>query len=449
MGKREVPAEPTLSKRMKRLDAFAEELQELAVKQARRMINLSLHTKALLSTLPVALLATDSKGLVVTVNRSAREILGIEEKEILGKPLSDLFESGSGIGERIARAMAHVRPCHMSSRSLRLSSGREMVGNLYFQPLVDEEEAVSGLLLTVEDTTYLHFLHDAFKRYVPPSVSEMIARDPKALELGGEEKVLSVLFCDLEGFTAYSESLPPRRMVSILSDYFTEMTEQVFAFQGTLKEYVGDELMAIFGAPVEQPDHARRACGAALAMQERLASLRSEWSGKGRPQLRARIGINSGNMLVGNLGSPYRFSYGVLGDQVNLASRLEGLCGVYGVDILCGEDTAGAVANAFQIREIDRVRVKGRKATVRIHEVVCKSGALLPEKRRAAHAVYAEGLSAYYRRQWRNAGEHFEKALSLWPGDGPSRVMADRCSTYLKSPPGEDWEGVYEHRRKG
>jgi adenylate cyclase len=168
-------------------------------------------------------------------------------------------------------------------------------------------------------------LRNAFGQYVSPVVVAEIIKDPSRLQLGGVEKNLTVLFSDLEGFTSYSERYTPQQMIELLSEYYAYMTEAVFACGGTLKEYVGDELMAIFGAPVEQQDHATRACHAALEMRARRRSLSNEWAERGRPSLRARTGINSGRMLVGNLGSKYRFSYGVLGDNVNLGSRLEGL----------------------------------------------------------------------------------------------------------------------------
>ena len=314
------------------------------------MIDLTLYTKALLSTVPVALIGADKNGLIRNINRAAEEILGLAEDEIKGVELSGVFESNSTVSKKIGQALHDGRPFHMRSENLRLASGKEIIGNLYIQPLLDDEQEICGLLLTVEDQTYIHFLHDAFKRYVPPSVSEIIANDPKSLELGGEEKNLSVLFSDLEGFTTLSERLSPREMVMILGDYFTEMTGCIFEYQGTLKEYVGDELMAIFGAPVKQMDHAFHACSAALLMNERLFALRKEWAMVGRPLLHARTGINTGPMLVGNLGSRYRFSYGVIGDHVNLASRLEGLCKMYGTDILISENTAQAVKASFTMR---------------------------------------------------------------------------------------------------
>lgn len=292
-------------------------------------------------------------------------------------------------------------------------------------------------------------IKDAFVHYVAPVVIEQMLKDPDRLKLGGDDKVLTVMFSDLEGFTTYSERYSPIEMTAILSDYYERMTEQIFAWHGTLKEYVGDELMAIFGAPIEHSDHAERACAAALAMREHRHALGVEWEKIGRPRLRARTGINSGSMLVGNMGSKYRFSFGVLGDQVNLASRLEGLNRFYGTEILVGENTANLVNGAFVLREIDMVRVKGKKQAVRIYDLLARSASELPAEHQKALSLYAAGLEAYRQQSWNDALGLLGEALTLWPGDGPSRTMVERCRTFQQTPPPEGWDGVYDQLVKG
>ena len=284
----------------------------------------------------------------------------------------------------------------------------------------------------------------AFTHYVAPVVIEAMLKDPSRLKLGGEEKVLTVLFSDLQGFTSASERYSPHEMIVILSEYYASMTEQVFAYQGMLKEYVGDELMAIFGAPIDQADHAQRACGAALAMRDQRNLLNEEWAKIGRPPLIARTGVNSGRMLVGNLGSKYRLAYGVLGDQVNLGSRLEGLNKGYGTEILIGEHTAELVGDSFILREIDLVQVVGRVQPERIFELLGGSSSALPDEQEKAFRFYAAGLQAYREQRWKEALENFRKSLELRPGDGPSRTMAERCLIYQETPPPEEWDGVFE-----
>jgi adenylate cyclase len=281
---------------------------------------------------------------------------------------------------------------------------------------------------------------ETFRHYVAPVVVEEMLKDPQRLKL----RILTVLFSDLEGFTTHSERYAPREVLGILSDYYDRMTEQVFACQGTLKEYVGDELIAFFGAPIHQDDHAQRACAAALAMQAQRRALGREWARAGRPVLKARTGINSGLMLVGNQGSRYRFSYGVLGDHVNLASRLEGLNRTFRTEILIGENTARLVEAAFLLREIDTVRVKGRLQTLRVYELVAQSAEALPRLQEQALKLYAAGLEAYRQRSWDDALKLFMQALVLWPEDGPSRAMAERSQVFRDAPPSPEWDGAFD-----
>jgi len=284
----------------------------------------------------------------------------------------------------------------------------------------------------------------AFSHYVSDTVINEMLQDPEKLKLGGEERVVTVLFSDLAGFTTISERTRPRELVSLLNDYFTEMTEQIFAYKGTLAQYVGDEVMAIFGAPVEHAEHAKQACNTALAMRESQEMLRRNWAEMGKPLLSARTGVNSGPMLVGNLGSIYRFSYSVLGDNVNLASRLEGINKIYGTEVIIGENTANLVDGSFILRELDRVRVKGKDKAIAIYELIARVRDPLPDEKIQLLATYAEGLSAYRAQHWREALSIFDQAQTLWAEDQASRVMANRCRAYLEMPPPGDWDGVFQ-----
>jgi adenylate cyclase len=206
--------------------------------------------------------------------------------------------------------------------------------------------------------------------------------------------------------------------------------------------------MAIFGAPVEQPDHAKLACAGALAMRDARQLLAHEWAKFGRPPLSARTGINSGPMLVGNYGSKYRFNYSVLGDSVNLASRLEQLNKVYRTEIMIGEQTADLVGSAFRLRELDKVQVVGRAQALRIYELLGVPGAVLPPNQEQMLELYAVALNGYQRQRWDEASETFRQCLVLWPDDGPSRVMAERCRTMREKPLPENWDGTFEHLAK-
>ena len=222
----------------------------------------------------------------------------------------------------------------------------------------------------------------------------------------------------------------------------------MFAVQGTLVEYVGDEMFALFGAPMTQADHATRACTSALAMRARREALSDEWEKIGRPRIKARTGINSGNMLVGNIGSKYRFHYGAMGDAVNLASRLEGLNKFYGTQIIISDSTAELVAGAFLLRELDLVRVKGRAKALRIYELLGVAGVHLPDDRQRLLELYAAGLAAYRSQDWDSALELFRQCLLLNPNDRAVLLMQARCQAYRGEPPGPDWDGTFDHDAK-
>jgi adenylate cyclase len=288
----------------------------------------------------------------------------------------------------------------------------------------------------------------AFDHFVSPVVIEQMLKDPSKLELGGEEKILTVLFSDLQGFTAFSEKSTPQEMIQLLSEYYARMTEHIFERGGMLKEYVGDELMAIFGAPIEQADHATRACHTALEMLAHRKRLSDEWVALGRPPLIARTGVNSGKMLVGNLGSEYRLSYGVLGDQVNLGSRLEGLNKAYGTQILIGENTVELIGDAFRLREIDMVRVVGKTLPTRVYELLGTTAEGLPGALDKTCRLYGAGLEAYREQHWQAARDLFAEALASRPDDGPSLTLSERCEIYAADPPAPDWAGVFEATKK-
>jgi adenylate cyclase len=291
-------------------------------------------------------------------------------------------------------------------------------------------------------------IRNAFQHYVAPEIVDLLMKNPGEVQLGGEEQVVTALISDMQGFTSFSERRLPSEVIAVIGDYYAEMTEQVFAQQGTLVEYVGDEMFALFGAPVSQADHAARACASALAMRARRAALGDAWEPIGRPRIKARTGINSGTMLVGNIGSKYRFHYGAMGDAVNLTSRLEGLNKVYGTEIIVSDNTAQLVNGAFLLRELDLVRVKGRRKALRVHELLGAAGAALPDAQREMVSLYAAALALYRERRWKEALEMLRQCLVLWPDDGPSRAMERRCLLLPEKPPPADWDGAFEQLEK-
>ncbi len=291
-------------------------------------------------------------------------------------------------------------------------------------------------------------LRSAFTKYVPPALIDRIMQDPQHfLEAEPERAVLTVLFTDLKGFSTLSEQVGnPQELARLLNLYLTDMTNIVFRHWGTLDKYVGDAVVAFFGWPVGYyADHARRAVLAAVEMRDRMMDLAAEM---GHPDLKVRIGVNTGEMVVGNFGSAVRKSLTVLGDNVNLGARLEPTNKEYGTDILVTGETMAASQEAVWAREIDCVRVVGRKTPVTLFEPIAPRSVALPEELHGLLTAYASGLVAYRARDFAAAASAFGGALELIPEDGPSRAMMSRSQAFADSPPPPDWDGVHSVKVK-
>jgi adenylate cyclase len=282
----------------------------------------------------------------------------------------------------------------------------------------------------------------SFSQYVSPKVIQLIEREPaKYLSPGGEMKDLTVMFSDIRSFTTISEALTPNELVLLLNEYLGEMTSIIFHRLGTLDKYIGDAIMAFWGSPVPQEDHAHRACAAAIEMQRRLRELNQKWAEQGRKQLAIGVGVNTGPMSVGNMGSPQRLAWTVMGDNVNLASRLEGINKHYHTGIVISEFTRQQVGDGFVVRELDRIRVKGKLHPVGIYELLdFANGA---SKYDDLLTRFADALCAYRSQCWQQAIEKLEQLLVAYPEDGPSKEFLRRCHEYLEHPPEAGWDGVY------
>jgi adenylate cyclase len=289
---------------------------------------------------------------------------------------------------------------------------------------------------------------ETFSRFLAPAIVEQVLEREGSLKLGGEKRELTCLFADIRGFTTISEQLDPHVLLEVLNEYLTPMTDIIVSgHQGTLDKYIGDAIMAFWGAPQPQADHALRACRASLAMIARLDELRVGWRERGLPDIDIGVGLNTGPMSVGFLGSQDRFyNYTVLGDAVNLSSRLEGANRQYGTHILIGPITREMVKTDMVLREIDRVRVKGKREPVQIYELLAEAPAT-PELAAFIEA-FDWGISAYQAQRWEEAIGRFREAIRLHGGDATSDIYITRCETMRKEPPGPQWDGVYEMHTK-
>jgi adenylate cyclase len=284
-------------------------------------------------------------------------------------------------------------------------------------------------------------LAQAFQYRVGPKVMQEMMLHPEKFKQGGERRELSVLFSDIRGFTSIAERMSPEELTRFINEYLTPMTDIVFETDGTLDKYIGDAVMAFWGAPVDQADHAQRACTAALKMLERLEGLKKEWRAAGRPDFDIGVGINSGPMSVGFMGSKIRGDYTVMGDAVNLASRLEGTNKEYETRILISESTWEQVKDHFTGRRLGAVRVKGKRRPVRIYEL---RGFGKPQGTEAEGvALFEAALEAYGDRRFAEAADLFRQVLTRWPDDPPAQRYLEELAVFENNPPGPAWDGVY------
>ena len=281
-----------------------------------------------------------------------------------------------------------------------------------------------------------------FSRYMSDKVITHLMNHPELLNLGGERRRMTLFFSDLAGFTTISERLGAEEVVSLLNDYLSRMTDIILDEEGTVDKFEGDAIMAFWGAPLPQEDQALRACRAALRQQAALAELNQGFEKMGLPRLGMRIGLHTGDAIVGNLGSEKRFDYTAIGDTVNLASRLEGLNKFYGTFIMASETTRAECGDAVVFREMDRVAVKGKAKPVGVFHILGLAGDLPPAATGLA-SDFARALELYRQEKFPEAAALFQAILDKHPGDSPSQVFLQRCQAYQESPPPPDWQGVF------
>jgi len=285
-----------------------------------------------------------------------------------------------------------------------------------------------------------------FGQYVPKEVVDDLANNPERASMEGESREMTVLFTDVRGFTTISEGLEPKALSQLMNEFLTPLTEVIYRHRGTIDKYMGDCIMAFWGAPLPDPNHARNGVLAGLEMQRRLKELQPYFASKNWPPIRIGVGLNTGRMSVGNMGSRVRLAYTVMGDAVNLASRLEGLTKEYGADIIVGEETKKAVPGVVY-RELDRVRVKGKDTAVTIFEPIGVEGevgqAMLDEI-----ALFHEALEFYRRQEWQMAEQRLLELVRLRPDSMLYELFLGRVAMLRPNPPGEGWDGAFTFEHK-
>lgn len=315
--------------------------------------------------------------------------------------------------------------------------------NLTVNPLTNPSGKVLGGLVVLEDISQEKRMKATMYRYMTPGVAERVMALGEDALMVGERKDVTILFSDIRGYTSLTEKMEAADVVTLLNDYFETMVEAVFTFEGTLDKFIGDALMAVFGAPLPLPNHPWMAVQSALDMRRRLKEFNEHRRSTNQPIIRIGIGISSGEVVSGNIGSQKRMDYTVIGDGVDISARLEGVTKEYGCDIILSEYTYKLCRDQVWVRELDRIRVKGKTVPINIYELIGDRAQPLPPETAAFLEHYAAGRTAYNHLRFYEALQHFEQAQKIRPGDRAVSVHLERAREFLLTPPAENWDGVH------
>ena len=416
--------------------------------------------EGILDGLSQAVFKIDPEGRIARVNAAGRRLFRRDPGTLLGREAGALF---AGVNAWVSELAAAAVECGQArvvfDRELALQHGvpppglserRRRAATVHAQavPLQGAAGTPAGSLIVIEDVTREQRLRGALARYMDSDVAERLLEEGEGGALGGRVQKATVLFADIRDFTRLTERLGPRETVALLNGAFGLMVDCVLERHGTLDKYIGDGLMAVFGAPYSMGDDAESVVGVVLDMLRALRGFNRQRLGRGEERLRMGFGLNTDEVLSGNIGSPKRIDYTVIGDDVNLASRLEGANREYGTELLVSEFTLGELKRPYLLREVDRLRVRGRQRPVAAFELLdYVPEELLPHLRYVV-ALYNEGLERYRRREWEAAKHMFDEALQQRADDGPARIYRERCAYFEQHPPADDWDGVWDLTRK-
>jgi class 3 adenylate cyclase len=298
-----------------------------------------------------------------------------------------------------------------------------------------------GVVLVLDDISAEKRAVTTLQRYMSPALAKQVMEESTG-ELGGTRKKVSILFSDIRSFTTLSEGMEPTDVVELLNHHFTDAVNAITEEQGILDKFIGDAVMAVFGVPFISQEDATHACNTALKMREALIVTNKFRESSGKLGIKIGIGVNTGMVLSGNIGSKARMEFSCIGDAVNLASRIEGLTKFYGVQILISEFTLADTGDAFLVRELDSVVVSGKKNAVRVYELLGKKGDILAREVREVSSLYTNALGFYRARNFSQAMDLFQSCIKLH-FDGPSKVLLERCKKYIYAPPPQDWDGCF------
>ena len=401
------------------------------------------YNESILRSMSNGVVTLNAGNVVSKVNQSALRILQRAEGDVLGLQISEIFKGpNSWVTHSLDKVQRTGRTDSTVDSDLVLGVRQAVSVNMTAVPLQDMRDKRIGSMLIMEDITREKRLRNTMSRYMSKAVMDELLEGGNAA-LGGVNREVSVLFSDIRGFTTMSERLGARETVAMLNDYFTDMVDVVFAHNGILDKYIGDMIMAVFGSVRSRQDDAANAVMVGSRMMMALRELNLRRAAVGQEQINIGIGISTGDVVAGSIGSPKRLEYTVIGDRVNLAERLQNANKYYGTGVLMCETTAARLRTPVRMRDLDLIRVRGMQRPVSLCEVLEHHTAESFPHMDEVIFAFAEAVAHYRDRNWDQAIRLFSEALKANPADRPSSLYLERCEIYRKTPPPADWDGVW------
>jgi len=400
------------------------------------------YNDSMLESMSNGVITFDEDGGIVTCNTPALQMLKVDEKDIVGHKSEAFFiDENTWISDELQRLNDNEEPYLAMDAQVNIQGG-SMFANLTFVHLLDQDQQRLGKMMMIEDISSEKRMRSTLSKHMDPTIANSLLDESEDI-LGGTETVATILFSDIRGFTTITEELGALGTVNLLNEYFTLMVDCIREEGGMLDKFIGDAIMAAFGVPLKHGDDEDRAVRVAINMMKVLTQWNVERAADGKPPVHIGIGLNSDHVITGNIGSPTRMDYTMIGDGVNLAARLESACKYYKAQILISENTYKALSGTYKIRPVDLVVVKGKTLPVEIYEVLDHhSEASFPNLMDTVN-YFSEGLRYYRVGKWQKAIHMFEKALSHHAGDSLSQMYIERCQTLQETPPEGEWDGVW------
>ena len=400
------------------------------------------YNAAMLESMSNGVITFDEDGRASTCNAAATRILRRHEADVVGKGPEEVFAGSAWLSERIHH-VAETRATDVVMDAQVAVDGEAVSANVTVLPLLSSEDEQLGTLVMIEDISNEKRVKTTLARYMDPDLADrLLAAGSQEDVLGGNESVATVLFSDIRSFTTLAEKIGPQPTVALLNDYFERMVDCISQQGGMLDKFIGDAIMAVFGLPVAEEDDEDRALRAGIAMIESLWAWNAERAERGEPLLDMGVGLNTDSVVAGNIGSPKRMDYTIIGDGVNLAARLESACKRYGARILLSELTHAKLRGVYRLREIDRVIVKGKTKPVAVFECLDYHDEQSFPNLMETVGAFNEGLLRYRDGAFEAARGWFEQALKANPGDRASALYRDQAAALEKSPPPAEWDGI-------